>query len=135
MSSQQNSLITVAIDGTPLGVFDQRTGGNSSAEVTKYRPGGMARQKSRSGLPDVQDLTVSREFEFDRDNDLAKHLRTRVGKGIMTVNSQPLDNDGVPTGRPTTWVGTLNDVDTGDEDSNSADGRMLALAMVSVEVA
>jgi hypothetical protein len=134
MASQQNSLITVAVDGLPLGVFDQRTGGESSADVTKYRPGGMARQKSRSGLPDIADLTVSREFEFERDNDLARHLRTRVGRGQMTVNSQPLDNDGAPFGKPTTWTGTLNSVDTGEENSDSSDGRMLALGMVAVEV-
>src|SRR5687767_3479554 len=117
MVSQQNSLITVAVDGAPLGVFDSRTGGVSSAEVTKYRPGGMAKQKTRSGLPDVDDMTVAREFELDRDNDLARHLRTRTGKAPMSINSQPLDNDGAPYGKPTTWTGVLNSVDTGEENS------------------
>jgi len=135
MSSQQNSLITVAVDGVPLGVFDQRSGGQSTAEVSKYRPGGMGRQKSRRGLPEPSDLTVSREFEFDRDIDLAAWLRTRVGRGQVSVNSQPLDDNANPTGRPTTWTGTLNSVDTGDEDSNSTDGRMLELVVVVDNVA
>lgn len=134
MSSQQNSLITVAVDGLPIGVFDTRTGGESSAEVTKYRPGGMAKQKLRSGLPEVGDVTVGREFEFDRDNDLARTLRARTGKAPMSVNDQPLDNDGAPFGKPTTWTGVLNSVNTGDSDSNSSDGRMLELVMVSAEV-
>lgn len=134
MSSQQNSLITVAVDGIPLGVWDTRTGGESSAEVTKYRPGGMARQKLRSGLPEVGDLTVGREFEFDRDNDLSKHLRTRAGRAPMSVSDQPLDDDGAPMGKPTTWTGRLNSVNTGDADSNSSDGRMFELGMVAAEV-
>lgn len=134
MSSQQNSLITVAADGIPLGVFDSRSGGESTAEVSKYRPGGMAKQKTRSGLPESGDLTVAREFEFERDLELSRTLRTRVGRAQVTVNSQPLDDQGAPYGKPTTWTGKLNSVNTGDEDSNSADGRMFELAITVAEV-
>ncbi|HXH77316.1 hypothetical protein [Nocardioides sp.] len=134
MASQQNSLITVAVDGIPLGVWDTRTGGESSAEVSKYRPGGMAKQKLRSGLPEVGDVTVSREFEFDRDNDLQKRLRARAGRAPMSVSDQPLDDDGVAFGKPTVWSGRLNSVNAGDSDSNSSDGRMFELVMVAAEV-
>lgn len=134
MSSQQMTLITVAVDGIPLGIFDTRSGGESSAEVSKYRPGGMARQKTRGGLPEAGDVTVTRENEPERDNDLAKHLRTRVGRAPMTVNEQPLDDNGNPWGKPTTWTGRLNSVNGGDADSNSTDGRMLELVMVAAEV-
>lgn len=134
MSSQQHSLITVVVDGVPLGVFDSRTGGETTAEVTKYRPGGMAKQKNRKALPDTSELTVSREFEFDRDNDLSKVLRTRAGLAPMSVNSQPLGLDGAPFGKPTTWTGELSSVNTGDEDSNSNDGRMFELGMTVSEV-
>lgn len=132
--SKQNNLITVAVDGIPLGVFDTRGGGATKAGVSKYRPGGMAKPKVRKGLPETDDVTVGREFEEDRDNDLAKHLRTRAGRALMSVNEQPLDSEGVPFGKPTTWTGVLDSVDTGEADSESADGRKLELVMVAAEV-
>lgn len=134
MTSQQQTLVTVAVDGIPLGVFDTRSGGESSAEITKYRPGGMARQKVRGGLPEVGDVTVSRENENERDAELARQLRTRAGRAPMVVNEQPLDDNGAPWGKPTTWTGKLQSVNPGDADSNSNDGRMLELVMVSAEV-
>lgn len=134
MVSQQNSLITVAVNGTPLGVFDRRSGGDTTAEVGKYRPGGMARQKTRKGLPTTDDLTVARELEYDRDVEIARWLRTVVGNAQVTVNSQPLDDNAAPFGKPTTWTGTLNSVGGGDEDSESNDGRDLTLGIVVAEV-
>jgi hypothetical protein len=134
MSSQQNSLITVAVNGTPLGVWDRRSGGESAAELGKYRPGGMARQKVRKGLPVVGDLTVAREFEFDRDIELLRWLRTVVGTAQVTVNSQPLDDAATPFGKPTTWTGTLNSANGGDEDSDSNDGRDFELGITVAEV-
>ena len=79
-------------------------------------------------------MTVGREFEFDRDAELSRWLRTVVGTAQVTVNSQPLDDAAVPFGKPTTWTGTLNSVDTGDEDSESNEGREFALGIVVAEV-
>jgi hypothetical protein len=132
--AQMQSLITVVVDGASLGVFDTRSGGESSADVTKYRPGGMQKQKTRGGLPDQGDVTVGREFETERDNEVARMLRGRAGRAPMSVTDQPLDDNGVPFGKPTTWVGRLQSVNTGDSDSNSNDGRMLELVMVAAEV-
>jgi hypothetical protein len=134
MSSQQNSLITVAVNGTPLGVWDRRSGGTTTADLGKYRPGGMAREKVRKGLPTTDELTVAREFEFDRDIELLRWLRTVVGSAQVTVNSQPLDDSAVPFGKPTTWTGTLNSATGGDEDSNSNDGRDFELGVTVAEV-
>lgn len=134
MSSQQQTLITASVDGIPLGIFDTRTGGVSAAEVGKYRPGGMAREKTRAGLPSAEDVTITRENEPDRDNDLVRHLRTRAGRAPMTVTEQPLDDNGAPWGKPTTWTGRLQSADGGDADSGSTDGRLVTLVMVVAEV-
>lgn len=134
MVAQMQSLITVAVDGVSLGVFDSRTGGESGGEASKYRPGGMAKQKIRASLADVGDVTVSREFETERDNEVLRMLRTRTGRAPMSVNDQPLDENGVAFGKPTTWIGRLNNVNGGDSDANSNDGRTLELVMVAAEV-
>lgn len=134
MSTQHHSLVTVVADGLPLGVFETRTGGESTAEVTKYRPGGMAKQKTRKGLPEVGDVTVGRSWERERDAEIERRLRPRVGTADIIVNDQPLDDNGAPWGKPTTWTGTLNAVNGGDSDSNSNDGKMFELVVVAVEV-
>src|SRR5688500_14266441 len=134
MVSQMQSLVTVSVDGVSLGVFDTRTGGESAGEVSRYRPGGMAKQKTRGSLADVGDVTVGREFETERDNEVLRMLRGRAGRAPMSVNDQPLDDNGVAFGKPTTWVGRLQSVNGGDSDSNSNDGRMLELVMVAAEV-
>lgn len=134
MTSQMQSLVTVAVDGISLGVFDTRTGGETSAEVSKYRPGGMGKQRTRMALPEQGDVTVGREFETERDNEVLRTLRGRTGRAPMSVNEQPLDDNGAPFGKPTTWVGRLQSVNGGDADSNSNDGRMIELVMTAAEV-
>lgn len=134
MSTQHHSLITVSVDGLPLGTFERRSGGASTAEVSKYRPGGMQKQKTRKGLPETADLTVGRSWERERDAEIERRLRGRVGKADMIVNDQPLDDDGAPWGKPTTWTGVLNSVDGGDSDSESNDGKPLELGMIATEV-
>lgn len=134
MSTQSQSLVTVVVDGRPLGVFDTRTGGESSGEITKYRPGGQARQKSYGGRAETGDVTVTRVNERERDNDLVKWLRTRVVVGEMSINEQPLDDNDQPWGKPTTWTGRLQSVNGGDTDSNSNDVRPLELVCSATEV-
>lgn len=134
MVAQMQSLVTVAVDGVSLGVFDTRTGGETSAEVSKYRPGGMAKQKTRGGLPDQGDVTVTREWENERDNEVERILRNRAGRAPMSVSDQPLDDNGIPFGKPKVWIGRLQSVNGGDSDSNSNDGKMLELVMVAAEV-
>ncbi len=134
MSTQHHSLVTVTVDGQPLGVFESRTGGESTAEVSKYRPGGMQKQKSRKGQGEVGDVTVTRSWERERDADLERRLRPRVGRADVIVNDQPLDDDGAPWGKPTTWTGTLSSVTGGDSDANSNDAKPFELVAVITEV-
>lgn len=134
MAAQDKSLITVAVDGQPLSVFDTRSGGDASADHAKYRSGGGGPEKVRRARSTYTDVTVSREIdELRSDEELARTLRRKIGKA-MTGSSQPVDNDDVPIGKPTTYVGTLRHVDTGEENANSGDGRMLTLIMTTTEV-
>lgn len=132
-STQHHSLVTVVADGQPLGVFETRTGGDSSGEVSKYRPGGMQAQKTRKGQSDVSDVTVGRSWERERDADIERRLRTRVAKADVVINDQPLDDDGAPWGKPRTFTGTLQAVNGGDSDANSNDAKMLELVVVVTE--
>ena len=135
MSTAQQSLVTVVVDGRPLGTFDTRTGGATTAEHAKHRPGGMVAQKAYASLPENDDVTVTRVYERERDHVLARQLKTRAGRATASISEQPLGDDGAPWGKPTVSTGLLKSVNTGDVDSNSGEPRFLELVFTITEVA
>lgn len=138
MSTAQMNQITVMVDGEPLGVFASRSGGETTAEVPKSRPGGMQPEETYPSLPTTGDVTVTRTNKRERptgsDHDLARRLRSRVGLAPMSVSEQPLDANGIPWGKPTVWTGTLSGVNGGDADANSNEVRPLELTGVMTAV-
>lgn len=134
MSATSQSLVTVVVDGKPIGTWDTRSGGESTAEVSKRRPGGSSQEKATRGRGTIGDITVGRERERERDIALESSLRPRVGRAQMVVIEQPLDDDDIPWGKPTTWTGILSSVTPGDYDSDSDDPRMMELGMVATAV-
>lgn len=133
MSTQQQSRITVSVDGESLGAFDACTIGATTAEVVKRRTAdGERTYPSRNTH---EDKTVSRVFERERDYELSRTLKLRVGKAMVTITEQPLDDNELPWGKPTVSNGRLSSVSTGDADSTSSEPRMLELSVVVHEVA
>lgn len=134
-STAQQSLITATVDGVPLGVFDTLSGGVTSAEVSKRRAGGMGSQYSKVALPDNEDVTISRDYDRERDHELRRTLMRRTGRAMATISEQPLDDDGVPWGKPIVYTGRLSGVSPSEVDANSGDDRMLELTFVIEQVA
>lgn len=132
MTSQSNSQVSVTIDGAPFGIWDSLSGGATTASLTKRRPGGTRREKASRGRATTDDLTVGKEYELDSDVDRLRGLRPRVGRAAVVVTDQPLDDDDVPFGQPTTYTGILSSLSTGDVDSDSDDFRMCEIG-VTVE--
>ncbi|MGX9348158.1 hypothetical protein [Microbacterium sp. KNMS] len=130
MGTTSQAIVSASLDGKSLGIFDTRSGGESTAEVSKYRAGGTKQQQVDSGRPDISDVTISRRWEPARDLEVERQLRNRVGVGILTITEQPTDVDGVAFGKPRTWTGVVSSVTGGDYDSNSDDVRMLTATAV-----
>lgn len=133
--TQQMSLITVTVDRFSLGVFDTKSGGETTADPTIRRSGGMAGRKSYAALPEHGDLTVSRDYELERDHELVRRLRARVGRAPVIVAEQPLDENGAPWGQPIVYTGRLTGVSPADYDSDSADAAMFELTVQVANVA
>lgn len=127
MSRQDQHLTTVAVDGTDLGVFDTFSGGNVDSEETKYRAGGLQPEVALGGSVTVENVTVGRLYQLDRDHNISHWLMSRAGKGRVTITRQPLDVDGNVFGRPHVYTGILKAVTTPDQDSNSSDPSVLEL--------
>lgn len=133
MSTQQQSRITVSVDGESLGAFDACTVGSTSAEVTKRRTADGERTWPAKNTH--EDKVVSRVFERERDHELARRLKLRTGRAMVTITEQPLDDDDMPWGKPTVSNGRLSAVSTGDADVQSSEPRVLELTVVVTEVA
>lgn len=124
MSTELQYLVTANVAGRDLGVFDKRTGGDTTVASVKHRPGGMGPEKSYRALPTFSDLTCSRVYERERDHELVRWLRNAAGSVRAQVTEQPLDEDGNAWGTPTTWSGRLTNVKPGQADSGSSTVRM-----------
>ena len=122
MGTQQNYNVTVTIDGSIIGTFDNMTGGEIDSESSKHRSGGMGAQKVYGGPKMVGDVTVTRVFDRERDApELFHRLARLVGKGRCTVSKQPLDADGNANYPPIVYRGVLKTLTPGEVNSNSAD--------------
>lgn len=122
-------LVSLAIDGRDLEVWDKWSGGEIDSDESKYRPGGMAAEVSLGGTRTLGEITIGREYDFLRDHPLVPWLFNRVGSGRCVMGRQPLDVNGVPQGSPTTYTGTLKTLTLPDIDSMSNDAAIIELAI------
>jgi len=120
----------LTVNGTPIpDSWDKKTGGDTTAQETKWRPGGSPTQVSLGGPKDVGNVTLERLFVRERDLALYKFLEPLVGRATVTVTQQVLDQDYLPWGTPISYQGRLQKVTPPDMDSNSQ-----AASMISVEI-
>lgn len=127
MSSEQQFLVTVNIDGQNIGTFDTWSGGDALATETKHRPGGMGDEVSIAGLISYAAGTVTRVYERSRDHELLRTLTPKGGRVKASVTEQPLDDNGNVWGKPNVYTGRFMGVKRGDVDSTSGSPRMLEL--------
>ncbi len=132
-ATEQQFLPSVTMDTLgSLGNYDKWTGGDVTATVTKYRPGGMGPEITYPSLSIIGDVTVSRVFVQERDQTLVAALVPQVGLYYGTITLQPLDANGNSLGPPTTYRGRLAAVKPGNTDSTSSAPRMYEL-MFAIE--
>lgn len=129
MSRENQSAVTMTLDGVDLGVWDKLEGGGIDSEETKYRPGAMGAHVSLGGATEVGNVTLSRLYQLARDHNIVHWLMSRAGKGQVTVARQPLDVDANAYGRPIVYTGTLKAVTPPAVDSESSDA-----ALIEVEI-
>lgn len=124
-SAQRQFLITVAgIDGTFAGF----RGGETKSEATRDFDGGSLNPDVLMSPAATDDIRVSRGWRRDRDIDVVKKYRPRVGRFRTTVTVQPLDEDLVPAGAPDVYSGVLNGVSPSEADANSGNVARLELS-------
>lgn len=131
-NSQRQFLVKVqGIDGN----FMTKSGGNSSAEVTKAYDGGDNVPDIIPGPREVEDVTVSRGFDPLRDGPILRTMRRLVGSFETTVTVTPTDRDYVALDEPTVYSPALlvgvNEVET---DAGSGDLAAYELTFAVADV-
>jgi len=135
IASEQQSLITLSINGINYGVWDKRSGGEAVAKELKYRPGGMGNEVAYTTLPSPTTVTVSRVMENDRDWEFFRNIAQVAGRLGASVSEQPLDNDGNPWGNPVVYSGIYLGVKQGNVDWTSDNPRMIEIDVSVVSIA
>jgi hypothetical protein len=117
--TQQSELITVAVNGTTVGIFDTYTGGDVAAPSTKFRSGGQFFETSYQTLPKFSDITVGRVLDLNVSWDFIRNTIPLCGRVPASVTLQPLDADLNNYGNSRTATGLLLGIKGIRVDSNS----------------
>lgn len=118
-SSQRQFLVKVSgIEGH----FMTKTGGNVSADTSKVYDGGSITPDVLAGPAEVENITVSRAFDPQRDGSILKSLRQKVGRFTATITVTPTDRDLVALGNPVVYPNALlTGLSESDYDAASSD--------------
>lgn len=140
--SEQQWLATLSIDSIPANltlstlttgsqiVFDKFSGGDVTATVNKHRPGGMGPELTYMSLPSYSDVVLTKVYETQVDHDKVADLHLLVGRGLVSVTLQALDDEGNPWtssqagAGARVYQGRLTAVKDGGTDSMSNAARM-----------
>lgn len=138
MSRQDQYDVTVVVSygGTTrdMGTFDGFSGGEITADDTKFYPGGMQNQISLGGRRSVENFTLTRLYNLTRDHPLQGWLAAGVGRAtvVATKASLTVDRGAVPD--PLIYQGTLIRHAPPEHDSNSSDAATYELEVSSATV-
>lgn len=128
-SRQDQSRVTVVVDGRNCGVWDDRTGGDADSNTTQYQLGGMGPRISLGGPTQVANVVVNR-LEDDELMGLAKFLYAAQHRNApVACTQQKLDDEGNPIYEPFQWTGKVKRFKLADvqSQSNSASQAELEL--------
>lgn len=109
------------------GIWDKREGGTGDSEERTYYPGGRQQMESLGGRQTIETVTLTRAWKLDRDPQLRGFLLAGRGKARVTVTEHDLDDNDQPTGKATTWAGTLKSYAPPAHDSEGSDPRMVVV--------
>lgn len=103
-SRQSLNRLTLVAGGRNLGVWDDKTGGDSDSNTVQYFLGGAGPRISLGGTTQVANVVLSK-LEDDALMANAKWLLNYKGPAVIT--QQKLDDDGNPVYEPFQWTGRI----------------------------
>lgn len=103
-AAQRQFLVKVSgIDG----FFSTKSGGDISADANKVYDGGSLTPDVVAAPAEVDNITVGRPYDPNRDAALLKRYRALVGRWATTVSVTPTDRDLVAVADPVVYDNAL----------------------------
>jgi hypothetical protein len=131
-SSQRQFLITVS---SVAGYFMSKNGGNVTSDSTKVYDGGAVVPQIITGPKEVENLTVSRAYDQNRDAPILERLRPQVGRFTTSITVQPTDADLVAVGKSSVYAdAVLVGITEPEYESSSGDVAMFELEFAITNV-
>lgn len=107
-ASPSHFRVTLAGFGIDIpGAFMTQGGGNVTAEVRRFRPGGSPHEEVSGGPTSRDDVTVAREWRRDRDLAIYLWADRNAGRARGSITVQPLDDDYNAYGSPVVYADAL----------------------------
>lgn len=117
----------VKVEGVD-GLWSTKSGGNVSADNTKVYDGGSLKPDIITNPPTAEDVSVTRPYDPDRDDEMLRRLLQLVGSWDTTVSVTPTTADLVASAPPRVYSNArLTGVTEPEVDSSSGDAAMIGL--------
>jgi hypothetical protein len=117
----------VKVEGVD-GFWATKTGGNVAADNTKVYDGGSLKPDIITNPPTAEDVNVTRPYDPDRDDEVLRELRQRVGSWTTTVSVTPTNADLEAVAAPTVYSeAVLTGVTEPEVDASSGDPAVCGL--------
>lgn len=135
---QDNARITASITDSggllSLGLWDDRSGGQSDSASTTYPRAGVGGHTALGGRQEVANVVIKRLLDTEAQG-FIRRLRAGAGKATMQVTEQASNDEGELEGPIEKWTGILKTVHIADRSTGSNAAETLELEMtVSGEV-
>lgn len=106
-----------------VGTWARKSGGNVSSESRRWHEGGeLVREEIAGGPVTTEDITVSRNYRYDRDAAILRWAMRNAGKAYGTISEQDIDVYGDPVGQPFVRECLLQGVNGKDVDADDTTG-------------
>ena len=126
----------VKIHGVTVGYFARCTGGHTRTARSRSWDGGQRRPTTLAGNPTLEDLTVGRDYDPERDEPVLRQLRPVAGRFRTTVSVQACDANYQPLEQPRVYPNALlGDVNEPEADAASNTPARFELVWAVDEVA
>jgi hypothetical protein len=131
MATKKRIRASVKGASTDYGYFDSFTGAGSDSDETKYIGVDEVERTSVSENKE-NNPTVAREYRRDRDADIVRTRRAKVGEAV-TVTPEDKDTDGNWQQNDAPIKGLIKTITGPEGDSNSNDTAMLTIVVSAGE--
>jgi hypothetical protein len=131
--TEKQGQVTVTVAGQSLDVWDKVEGGHLTNDAESYPPGGMAKKILKPGIPEEENVKVSRYFDSVRDLALHQWLKAQAKVNApMSVGKTILAPSGAPDGQLAPQAGYLVGVTEPEFDSTGKNEVRVELEMVVI---